>query len=159
MCYEVVSSDITRIRMIFFFVLGFRSRGFLLNTLSGGSTFDMVGGWARAGAGWFMGYHITFHFRGTISSQGGMRGSQGEINSQVYCTYVFRFISLLKCITRVTNFQSTRSGFRNFHFLSNFQQIFKFFLSPISLAELPDLGLASTFASNEDSDGCPNIFN
>jgi hypothetical protein len=45
------------------FLLGFRSRMFFMNTLSGGSTFDMVGGWA--GAGWFVGYHNTFHFRGT----------------------------------------------------------------------------------------------
>ena len=56
-------------------MLGFRSRGFILNTLSGGSTFDMVGGWAS----WFMGYHITFHFRGTISSQGEIKGSQGKL--------------------------------------------------------------------------------
>ena len=49
----------------YWFLLGFRSRMFFVNTLSGGSTFDMVGGWARAGAGWFVGYHNTFHFRGT----------------------------------------------------------------------------------------------
>ena len=54
-----------KLETIDLFVLGFRSRGFLL-----------VGGWVRAGAGWFMGYHITFHFRGTISSQGGIRRSK-----------------------------------------------------------------------------------
>ena len=45
-------------------MLGFISRGFLLNTLSGGSTFDMVG----FGAGGFIWGHFTSG--GPISLQG-----------------------------------------------------------------------------------------
>ena len=72
-------------------MFGFRSS---VNTLSGGSTFDMVGG--RGGL-WG-----TITLRGDQFFTSGfiIRGSQGEINSQVYCTYVFRYISRLKCITR-----------------------------------------------------------
>ena len=68
------------------------------SSISGGSTFDMVGEGGRAGQGDLWGTNLSLqgdHFN---------RGSLGEINSQVYCTYVFRYISFLKCITRVNKF-------------------------------------------------------
>ena len=79
------------------FVLGIRSRELFLNTLSGGTTFDIVGG--RVGP---------FQVKGEL---GGVRGK-----------LIARFISLLKCMTRVNKFSNLFGVWQS----EIMQQIYKF---------------------------------
>ena len=140
--------------------MGFRSRGLFYNSLSGGSTFDMVG----FGAGGFIWGHFTsggpislkgdhFHLRGTNFTSGGpifkFMGRFREINVASFCTYVFRLYSVpFQVLYKSDNKNLLGLGFQISHFLTILAEFSKIFFGGFSLAELPDPLQVSTFASN-----------